>query len=116
MRCRQRRRKSHKPARAPEAVGPEWYAEQQAQLDALSDASLPPMLLPHQQQEELIPAHRLLQQQQGVQGPMQLRRPRRRSDLAPGDAHAAGGAAGGGSPPGARAMRVRMPRLSSSFR
>lgn len=25
---RQRRRKSEKPARAPEAVGPEWYAEQ----------------------------------------------------------------------------------------
>jgi hypothetical protein len=58
---RQRRRKSEKPARAPEAAGPEWYAEQQLVL---------------KRQGELA----LLRPLSSGGGPMQLRRARRKPE------------------------------------
>lgn len=69
---RQRRRKSEKPARAPEAVGPEWYAEQR--LAKRMSASLLPL---------------------GSSVPMQLRRPRSKSraDFPAADRAASAGAA-----------------------
>ncbi|EIE25842.1 hypothetical protein COCSUDRAFT_64860 [Coccomyxa subellipsoidea C-169] len=69
---RQRRRKSEKPARAPEAVGPEWYAEQR--LAKRMAASLLPL---------------------GSSVPMQLRRPRSKSraDFPAADRAASAGAA-----------------------
>lgn len=72
--CRQRRRKCEKPARAPEAVGPEWYAEQR--LAKRIEASLLPSSLSSE--------------------PMQLRRARssrKSEDAGPGAEQAAAAAA-----------------------
>ena len=103
MHHRQRRRKSHKPARAPEAVGPEWYAEQQAQVCVLADDDAAP---PQHQELPLAPQLPLPLQ---LEGPMQLRRPRRRSELPAGEGFVAGAAAAAGAclQPAARVMRVR---------
>lgn len=58
---RQRRRKSEKPSRAPEAAGPDWYADQNSGKHVGASSMMRPL----------------------SSGAMQLRRPRRKQDGLP---------------------------------